>query len=186
MVLPDVLAPDLDIVFCGTAVGSVSARRRAYYAGPGNAFWPTLHRVGLTDRLLQPEEYEKLLDSRIGLTDLAKEISGNDGILSRDHFNADRLKAIIRQYRPRILAFTGKRAAQEYFVRRVEYGLLAEREGETMFFVLTSPSGAACRYWSIEPWQELADWRNGRQCDLNRTKSSDPNLTSLHHVEQHG
>jgi len=56
MVLPDVLAPGLAIVFCGTAVGTVSARRRAYYAGPGNAFWPTLHRVGLTPRQLLPEE----------------------------------------------------------------------------------------------------------------------------------
>ncbi len=47
-VLPDLLAPDLDIVFCGTAVGTASARRGAYYAGPGNAFWPTLFKVGLS------------------------------------------------------------------------------------------------------------------------------------------
>jgi TDG/mug DNA glycosylase family protein len=37
-VLPDVLAPNLAIIFCGTAVGSVSAQRRAYYAGPGTVF----------------------------------------------------------------------------------------------------------------------------------------------------
>jgi len=49
-VLPDMLAPGLRIVFCGTAVGSASARRRAYYASPGNSFWPTLFRVGLTKR----------------------------------------------------------------------------------------------------------------------------------------
>ena len=35
-ILPDVLAPGLDIVFCGTAVGNVSAQRGVYYAGPGN------------------------------------------------------------------------------------------------------------------------------------------------------
>jgi len=159
MVLPDLLAANLDIVFCGTAVGAVSARRRAYYAGPGNAFWPTLHRVGLTERQLQPEEYASLLDYRIGLTDLAKEISGNDDILSRAHFNAERLKSNIEKYRPRIVAFTGKRAAQEYLGRPVGYGRLAKKEGETTLFVLTSPSGAACRYWSTTPWQELADWR---------------------------
>ena len=33
-VLRDVLTPGLCIVFCGTAVGSASARRQAYYAGP--------------------------------------------------------------------------------------------------------------------------------------------------------
>lgn len=165
MVLPDLLAPNLDIVFCGTAVGAASARRRAYYAGPGNAFWPTLHLVGLTPRRLQPEEYAKLLDFGIGLTDLAKEVSGNDDILARAHFHVDRLKAIIAQYRPRIIAFTGKRAAQEFLGRHVEYGLLDEQEGETRVFVLTSPSGAACRYWSTAPWHELARLRHSRYAD---------------------
>ena len=47
-VLPDVLVPGLAVVFCGSAVGAASARRRAYYAGPGNAFWRTLSEVGLT------------------------------------------------------------------------------------------------------------------------------------------
>nr|HQT26871.1 mismatch-specific DNA-glycosylase [Burkholderiales bacterium] len=56
-VLPDVLAPDLAVVFCGSAVGAASARRRAYYAGPGNAFWPTLARVGFTPCQLTPDEY---------------------------------------------------------------------------------------------------------------------------------
>ena len=51
-VLPDLIAPNLRIVFTGTAVGSASAHAGAYYAGPGNAFWPTLHAVGLTPRLL--------------------------------------------------------------------------------------------------------------------------------------
>ena len=43
-ILPDVLEPGLRVVFCGTAAGKASARAGAYYAGPGNAFWPTLHR----------------------------------------------------------------------------------------------------------------------------------------------
>lgn len=160
MILPDLLAPGLDIVFCGSAVGAVSARRRAYYAGPGNAFWPTLHRVGLTPRQFRPEEYEQLLGLGIGLTDLAKEISGNDDILSHGDFDSARLKAVIARYRPRILAFTGKRAAQQFVGRAVDYGRLAEREGPTQLFVLPSPSGAACRYWSSEPWRELARLRD--------------------------
>ena len=159
MILPDLLAPGLDIVFCGTAVGAASARRRAYYAGPGNGFWPTLYRVGLTPRQLRPEEYAQLLGLGIGLTDLAKEISGNDNILSRSHFDCDRLRAVIAEYRPRIVAFTGKRAAQQFVGRSVDYGGLAEKVGETRLFVLPSPSGAACRYWSVAPWQALAQLR---------------------------
>ena len=159
MILPDLLSPGLDIVFCGTAVGAASARRRAYYAGPGNGFWPTLYRIGLTPRLLRPEEYEQLLGLGIGLTDLAKEVSGNDDILSRSHFDCDRLRAVLAEYRPRIVAFTGKRAAQQFVGRSVDYGGLAEQVGETRLFVLPSPSGAACRYWSVAPWQALAQLR---------------------------
>lgn len=59
-VLPDVVGPCLDIIFCGTAAGKASAQRKAYYAGPGNAFWPTLHKVGLTPHQLKPEEFRSL------------------------------------------------------------------------------------------------------------------------------
>ena len=38
-VLPDLLRPDLRL-FCGTAAGTVSARARAYHAGPGNDIGP--------------------------------------------------------------------------------------------------------------------------------------------------
>lgn len=162
MVLPDILAPNLDIVFCGTAVGETSARRGAYYAGRGNVFWPTLYKVGFTPRPLLPTEYEELLQFRMGLTDLAKQISGNDEILARSHFDCDRLKAIVREYQPRILAFTSKRAAQEFLGRRVEYGRLPEQEGDTILFVLPSPSGAARGYWSHVPWEDLSRLRSGK------------------------
>ena len=51
--VPDLLAPGLDLVFCGTAPSPASFKARAYYANPGNAFWPTLHAVGLTPERLR-------------------------------------------------------------------------------------------------------------------------------------
>lgn len=138
-VLPDILAPNLAIVFCGTAVGNVSAQRGAYYAGPGNMFWPTLYEVGLTPRLLRPEEYREVLSFGLGLTDLVKAVSGVDSQLSGDHFDRDRLRATILRYGPKILAFTSKRAAQELLGRPVEYGLKPERVGSSALFVLSSP-----------------------------------------------
>ena len=59
-IVEDVIEPGLAVVFCGTALGAASARRRAYYAGPGNKFWPTLAAVGLTPRRLEPEEYPRV------------------------------------------------------------------------------------------------------------------------------
>ena len=155
-VLPDVLAPGLSVVFCGSAVGAASAHKGAYYAGPGNNFWPTLFNVGLTPHQLAPEEYGTVTDHGLGLTDLAKTVSGQDSILKAEDFDRDGLKASILEYRPRILAFTSKRAAREYLGHPVGYGLQPETIGETMLFVLPSPSGAARRYWSDKPWHELA------------------------------
>jgi double-stranded uracil-DNA glycosylase len=159
-VLPDVLAHDLDIVFCGTAAGAVSAEKRAYYAGPGNAFWPTLFDVGLTPVALRPEEYAHVTQWKIGFTDLAKHVFGSDSVLARDHFDIERLRELIVEYRPQILAFTGKRAATEFVGHPVGYGLLRETAGSTRLFVLPSPSGAARRYWNADYWRELARLRS--------------------------
>ena len=79
---PDLLAPGLDLVFCGTAPSPASFKARAYYANPGNAFWPTLHAVGLTPERLAPQRYPELLAWRIGLTDLNKTEYGSDHELS--------------------------------------------------------------------------------------------------------
>jgi len=154
-VLPDVLAHDLDIVFCGTAAGSASARRGAYYAGPGNAFWRTLHRVGLTPHALRPEDYRQLTQWNMGLTDLAKTVAGSDDSLAKTHFDAARLRDVIAEYRPQIMAFTSKRAAEEFVGHRVDYGTLTDAVGTTRLFALPSPSGAARRYWNEEYWRSL-------------------------------
>ena len=155
-VLPDVLVSDLRVVFCGTAAGSASAQRRAYYAGPGNAFWPTLFEVGLTPCLLEPAQYATITQFGLGLTDLAKTVSGSDSVLLQEHFDRDGLGAKMRHFRPKILAFTSKRAGEEFIGRSVEYGPAKETIGSTLLFVLPSPSGAARRYWSQEPWRGLA------------------------------
>ena len=55
-----------------------SFKARAYYANPGNAFWPTLFAVGLTPERLAPQRYPELLGHGIGLTDLNKTEVGSD------------------------------------------------------------------------------------------------------------
>ncbi|MFQ5775132.1 MAG: mismatch-specific DNA-glycosylase [Kiloniellaceae bacterium] len=155
-VLPDVLEPGLAIVFCGSAAGRESARRRAYYAGPGNLFWPTLARVGLTPRRLAPEEFSGLPRFGLGLTDLCKRASGADGALPRHGDDPAALRAKVVRFRSRILAFVGKRPAGVFLGRAVDYGRQAERVGETDIYVLPSPSGAARRYWDERWWRRLA------------------------------
>jgi TDG/mug DNA glycosylase family protein len=158
-VLPDVLAPDLRVVFCGTAVGTQSAQARAYYHKPNNQFWKVLFRIGLTPRLLAPHEFHLLLEYGIGLTDLAKTRFGSDSSLTASDFGRDALLVKIRQFAPKALAFNGKRAAKEFYNRRyVDYGRRPGPIGQTVVFVLPSTSGAARRYWDESYWRELADF----------------------------
>jgi TDG/mug DNA glycosylase family protein len=160
-IIPDLLAPGLKLVFCGSALGAESARQKAYYARPGNKFWPTLHAVGLTPRRFAPADYRDLLGLGIGLTDINKTQSGNDTDLSPAHDDAAGLAAKIERYRPAILAFTAKRPAQVFMASSFglkgppAYGMQPQRIGPTRLFVLPSPSGRAGSFWDIAPWQAL-------------------------------
>jgi double-stranded uracil-DNA glycosylase len=154
--VPDVLAPGLRIVFCGTAPSKASAAARAYYARPGNRFWPALHAAGFTPRRFHPSEYAQLLELGIGLTDLCKGHSGNDDELPAGALDRAALQSKIERYRPAVVAFTSKNAAQAFLGRSVGYGWQDERVGETRLFVLPSPSGQATRFWDEAPWRALA------------------------------
>ena len=157
-ILPDLLAPDLRVVFCGTAPGPASARREAYYAGPGNRFWPTLHRTGLVPERLRPEDYPRLLEWGIGLTDLVKTRSGMDHDLVPADYDAVGLVERLWLVRPRIVAFNSKQAARMGLgLRVVPYGLLeGVRLAGAEVHVLPSTSGRAAGFWDEEPWFALA------------------------------
>jgi double-stranded uracil-DNA glycosylase len=155
-ILPDVLPPGLRVVFCGTAPGTASARAGAYYAGPGNRFWITLHEVGLTPVLLAPAEFTRLPEFGIGLTDISKSASGSDQEVGRQGFDPARLAAAIEAVAPAHLAFNGKNAARGALGRPVDYGPQPEPIGGATVWVLPSTSGAARGFWDIEPWRELA------------------------------
>lgn len=155
-VLPDLLRPGLRLVFCGTAAGRASARAGAYYAGPGNAFWPTLAYVGLTPRELAPGEFELLPEHGIGLTDLCKVRHGSDAEVGTTEFDVDGLHARIAAAEPERLAFNGKNAARGALERAVDYGCQDEPFGGAEVWVLPSTSGAARGHWDVGPWEELA------------------------------
>jgi len=109
--LPDLLAPNLRVVFVGTAAGKRSAELGHYYAGRGNRFWLTLHEVGLTPRLYEPREFRDLLALGVGLTDISKLGAGMDHQIKRKQYDVPLFEANMRKYRPRTSAFTSKRAA---------------------------------------------------------------------------
>lgn len=159
--LPSILAPGLDLVLCGTAVGAQSASRGHYYAGRGNQFWRLLHDTGLTPALLTPEDDAQLLEHGIALTDLAPGITQSHDRGLR--YDTDALRKAMTTEAPRMLAFTsltgGRAAARAFGAGKVDLGRQAWTVGPTAVWILPSSSGAnnATPYSvKLAAWRELA------------------------------
>src|SRR5436309_3920505 len=103
--VPDVLAPDLDCVFCGINPGRLSAAAAAHFANPRNDFWRLLHDAGFTPRLYAPAEQFALLELGYGLTNAAYRTTRGSGDLRRGDFDGDRLGTLAEELQPRAIAF---------------------------------------------------------------------------------
>ena len=156
MVLPDLLDFNLNVIFCGMAASKKSKQVNAYYAGPGNKFWKTLHEIKLTNRQLRPQEFKLLLEYNIGLTDICKTDYGNDNELDTSRYDVDGFNLKILEYKPKIVCFNGKNAAKVYLNQiKVDYGIQNEKIGNSEVFILPSTSGAANGFWDINKWKLL-------------------------------
>ncbi|HKB19827.1 MAG TPA: NUDIX domain-containing protein [Gaiellaceae bacterium] len=161
--VPDVLGPDLDVVFCGINPGRVSAAAHAHFANPRNDFWRLLHDAALTPRQLEPSEQFELLDYRIGATNAAVRTTPGSSDLRRADFadSAERLRSIALELRPWAIAFVGKEAYRGTFGERADHGPLQRALGDAGLFVLpsTSPANAAVPYAvRLEWFRALKDW----------------------------
>jgi double-stranded uracil-DNA glycosylase len=154
--VPDVLAPDLDVVFCGINPGRVSAAAAAHFANPRNDFWRLLHEAGFTPRLVEPAEQFEVQRWGIGLTNAAlRTTPGSSDLRAGDFADAaGRLERLALQLRPRAIGFVGKEAYGGPFRERPGHGLQERRLGETILFVLpsTSPANAAVPYGERLRW----------------------------------
>lgn len=142
--LPDVLTPGLDVVFCGINPGLYSAATGHHFARPGNRFWPALHAGGFTGRLLRPCEDHLLPDWGAGLTNLVWRATAGAAELSRAELieGLSELEKKIRTYRPRGLAVLGIGAFRTAFQRpRASLGRQEEGFAGASLGVLPNPSG---------------------------------------------
>jgi double-stranded uracil-DNA glycosylase len=154
--VPDVLAPGLDVLFCGINPGRASAAAGAHFANPRNDFWRLLHAAGFTPRLLTSAEQHELPEYGLGVTNAALRTTRGSGDLRAGDFagSVERLEHLVTELHPVWLAFVGKEAYRGVFGRRPELGVQDHRLGETRLFVLpsTSPANAAV------PWGERLRW----------------------------
>jgi double-stranded uracil-DNA glycosylase len=160
--VPDVLAPGLDVVFCGINPGRFSAAAQAHFANPRNDFWRLLHAAGFTPRLLEPSEQLDLLRYGVGVTNAAYRTTPGSSDLRKIDFagSGERLERLALDLHPRFIAFVGKEAYRGAFSERPSLGLQDRRLGDTSLFVLpsTSPANAAVPYAERQRWfRKLAE-----------------------------
>jgi TDG/mug DNA glycosylase family protein len=171
-ILPDILGPNIDVVFCGTAVATASATRGHYYAGRANKFWEFLHVTGLTPERLQPEDDVRLPTFGLGLTDLVKHVAqSHDRDL--DFSTTPDLERRLASHRPTWVAFNGlnaaKKAAKVFGQPKPRYGVQDWTVGDARVFVLTNSSGASAtpawdgRAHKIDWWHDLAELVNAER-----------------------
>ena len=147
--IPDVIAPDLRVLFCGINPSLYSGATGYHFARPGNRFWPALHRSGFTSRQLRPDEQGELLRCGLGVTNLVGRTTARADELTTAELRegAQRLQRLTRRYRPRAVAVVGVTAYRSSFARpRAEVGPQPEPLGDALLWVLPNPSGINAHY----------------------------------------
>jgi len=142
--VPDVVARDLRVLFCGINPGLYTAWAGHHFARPGNRFWPALHASGFTPRQLRPDEERELPTLGLGVTNVVARATATAAELSRDELRAggQRLEEMGERWSPEYVAVLGVTAYRAAFGEpRAVLGRQDRRLGPAGVWVLPNPSG---------------------------------------------
>ena len=142
--IPDLIARDLDVLFCGINPGLYSAATGLHFARPGNRFWRALHDGGLTPVRLAPWQQRELLAARLGITNLVARATATAAELTDEELRAGRLALDrkVKRYRPVAVAVVGIGAYRVAFDRpRATVGQQPETLAGAVLWVLPNTSG---------------------------------------------
>ena len=159
---PDLLRPNLRLVFVGINPGVRSAQVGHYFAAPTNRFWRAANAAGIFDPALGPESDREALSQGIGFTDIVKRPSARASEIRTSEFRegAHLLKARLLRVRPAAVCFNGMTAYRNFLKYAGDadaagfFGRQAEPIGDATAFAVPSPSPANARF-SLE---DLVRW----------------------------
>lgn len=147
--IPDIIAPDLQVLFCGINPSLYSAAVGHHFARPGNRFWRSLHGAGFTERLLTPFEDSDLVQFGYGLTNIVDRATARADELDVEELviGHQQLAAKVQHYRPKILAVLGISAYRTAFNRpKAMIGKQDDALHGAIVWVLPNPSGLNAHY----------------------------------------
>ena len=160
--LPDLLRPELDIVFVGINPSLYSVAEGHYFARRTNRFWPAFSRSLLSQgarealgvEILLPQHDRALLEYGFGFTDAVKRATARAEELPKHEFAkaAPLLAKKLERFRPRIACFHGVTSyrplarALDPAAGNESLGLQSARIGDTSLFVVPNPSPANAHF----------------------------------------
>ncbi|GGU76295.1 G/U mismatch-specific DNA glycosylase [Lentzea flava] len=149
--IPDVIKPGLDVLFCGINPGLVSEATGHHFARPGNRFWPALHLSGFTPKLFAPAEQLELLPLGLGITNVVARPSAKADELTIDELKAGAVELTekVVRYSPKVLAVLGVTVYRAAFGRKkAQVGPQEETVGGARVWLLPNPSGLNA-HWQL-------------------------------------
>ncbi len=147
--VPDLIAPNLAVLFCGINPSLYSAAVGHHFARPGNRFWHALYRAGFTERLLAPAEGLELLRAGYGITNVVGRATASAAELEPAEYPAGArvLARKVRRYAPERVVFVGIDAYRLALNERTAaIGEQARRFAGARTWVLPNPSGLNAHY----------------------------------------
>jgi TDG/mug DNA glycosylase family protein len=147
--VPDIVGPNLRVLFCGINPSLWSGAVGRHFAHPGNRFWKAIACAGFTDGLLTPADDRKLLEGGIGITNLVDGATRSAKDLGRSELEegARRLGAKVRSLCPGAVAFLGVGAYRSGFRRpQAKIGRQRETIAGIALWVIPNPSGLQAHY----------------------------------------
>lgn len=147
--MPDIIAPNLRVLFCGINPSVYSVEVGHHFARPGNRFWRALHESGFTPRRFLPADENELPACGLGITNVAPRATVAAADLSRDELETGgiALREKVQFYAPQTLAILGIGAYRVAFAKpKATIGAQNETIGSTRIWVLPNPSGLNAHY----------------------------------------
>jgi double-stranded uracil-DNA glycosylase len=147
--VPDVIGPNLDVLFVGINPGLYSGAVGHHFARPGNRFWKALHGAGFTPVVMSPFDEAELLALGVGITNLVKRATRSADQLDPAELRtgASLVRRKVCRHRPRAVAFLGVGAYGSAFgLRSANVGCRDRSICGAEVWVLPNPSGLNAHY----------------------------------------
>jgi double-stranded uracil-DNA glycosylase len=148
--VPDLLGPDLRLLFVGINPGLWTAATQTHFAHPANRFYPALLQAGIITEPVSPsagmsdEDRDRLRARGIGITNIVRRATARASELTDAELRAggQALVETVRRTTPRVVAIAGITAYRTAFGRRrAVLGCQPEPLAGAELWIVPNPSG---------------------------------------------